>query len=315
MAFKAKYEQLSNNATSALASAIDGSQTTLVVVLATAFPTDGNFRIKLQDELMLVTGVSGTTFTVTRGVEGTSAVSHNAGTEVLHIFTEGSFSQMVRDYLPFSRAAISGSKPPLLRMSNSAGATLSSGSFSWINQNGASVVDLPFGGMSFTIPQSSGASTFLSLYVKSAPSTPYTITTAVTHTASGTVSNTTDVPWIGLIFRESATSKFTVIRQHPEPRSAVIHYTNVTTPWMTPFNNIMPIAQYITYYQIEDNGTTLFFRRSNNGIAWMELESHVRGLHFTTAPDQVGIAVSGRWGSTPGINADHIGQVLHWSET
>lgn len=315
MAFKANYEQLSNNAVTSVGSTMDNSQTTLVVTLATAFPTEGNFRVGLQDELMLVTGVSGTTFTVVRGIEGTTAVSHNAGTEVLHVFTEGSFSQMMSDYLPLSRSAIGGSKPPLLHMSNAAGVNLSSGSFTWVNQNSATVADLTLGGMSFIIPQASGASTNLSLFKKSAPATPYKITVAVTHTSSGTVSNTTDIPWIGLMFRESATNKFIAIRQHPQPRSAVIYYTSVTTPSATLFDASVPIAQYLTYYQIEDDGTTIFFRRSNNGINWMEVHSELRGANFTTAPDEVGLALSGRWGSTIGINADHKAQVLHWSET
>lgn len=315
MAFKAKYEQVANNARSNLNAGIDASQTTLVVDAAIAFPLDGNFRVKLETELMLVTAVSGTTFTVVRGAEGTTGAVHSAGIPVLQVVTAGGFAESMYDYLPMSRAGDAAGRPPLFSMTNDTGGVLNSGSFTWINQGTASVVNLTPHGMSFTIPQSSGASTDLRLYVRTAPSTPYTITTAISHSASGTVSNSTDIPWAGLTFREAATGKLRLVRQHPQPHTAVIPYTNETTPLSADLDVVASIDTYVHYLQIEDNGTTLFFRRSNNGILWEDLFSVARTDHFTTAPDQVGIALSGRWGSSTGIGTDHKAHVLHWSET
>ncbi len=56
--------------------AINNSVTSLIVDDASGFPTTGTFRIKIDTELLQVTDVSGNTFTVVRGVEGTSAASH-----------------------------------------------------------------------------------------------------------------------------------------------------------------------------------------------------------------------------------------------
>src|SRR6516162_4202808 len=78
-------EQYVNNAISTLSSSIISTDTTLTVAAATAFPTVGNFHILVDNEIMRVTSVSGTTFTITRGVEGTTAASHTGGVNVICI--------------------------------------------------------------------------------------------------------------------------------------------------------------------------------------------------------------------------------------
>jgi hypothetical protein len=85
-------EQFANNASSTLNGAINSSVTSLVVTSATGFPTVGNFRLLIDSEIMLVTAVSGTTFTVTRGIEGTAAASHSNGATVTAILTAGSLA-------------------------------------------------------------------------------------------------------------------------------------------------------------------------------------------------------------------------------
>jgi hypothetical protein len=57
--------------------------------VADAEPFRANQVIKVDDELMLVTNVSGTTLTVTRGYAGTTAVGHNDGAKVEVMFVEG----------------------------------------------------------------------------------------------------------------------------------------------------------------------------------------------------------------------------------
>lgn len=94
-------EQFSNNASSTLNGAIDNDDTSLVVTSASSFPTTGNFRIRIDDEIMLVTAVSGTTFTVTRAVEGTSAASHSNGADVRHVLTAAALQAIVGSRLVF----------------------------------------------------------------------------------------------------------------------------------------------------------------------------------------------------------------------
>lgn len=81
-------EQLANNPTSTLSGGISSGATSLSVASATPFPTTGNFVIKIDGELLVVTNVSGTTFTVTRGQDGTSATSHSSGATVTQVVSK-----------------------------------------------------------------------------------------------------------------------------------------------------------------------------------------------------------------------------------
>src|ERR1700759_3411090 len=80
-------EKFSNNAQDTLNGAINNSVTSLVVHSASLFPTAGNFHIVIDSEIMLVTAVASTTFTVARAQEGTSAASHSDGATVRHVLT------------------------------------------------------------------------------------------------------------------------------------------------------------------------------------------------------------------------------------
>ena len=69
-------EKFANNPITTLNGGINSIVTSLSVANASEFPAQPQFRIKVEQEYMLVTGVSGTTFTVSRGAEGSSNVSH-----------------------------------------------------------------------------------------------------------------------------------------------------------------------------------------------------------------------------------------------
>ena len=66
---------------STLSSSIDAAASTLTVASATGFPA-APFRVKVDNEVLYVTAVSGSVFTVTRGVDGTVAASHSGGATV-----------------------------------------------------------------------------------------------------------------------------------------------------------------------------------------------------------------------------------------
>src|SRR5262249_33555143 len=62
---------------------VDSSVTTIPVTSADGFPASGEFKIKIGGEVMLVTGGQGTTsWTVTRGFDGTTAADHTSGDTV-----------------------------------------------------------------------------------------------------------------------------------------------------------------------------------------------------------------------------------------
>jgi hypothetical protein len=72
--------RVGRGASTTVPSALTASQTTITVASASGFPTSGTFRVRIDDEDMTVTGGQGTTtWTVTRGVNSTTAASHAAG--------------------------------------------------------------------------------------------------------------------------------------------------------------------------------------------------------------------------------------------
>ena len=87
-------ERFSTQAATSLSSSIEAGDLTLSVQSTTHFPTQPEFRIRVGQELMLVTGVSGATWTISRGIEGTTAAGHIAGTAVVAVLTGGALDEM-----------------------------------------------------------------------------------------------------------------------------------------------------------------------------------------------------------------------------
>src|SRR5881394_3159507 len=80
-----------SSAWTTLAGSILAGDTSLTVTAASAFPSSAQFRILIEDELLLVTAGAGTTtWTVTRGVESTTAAAHSSGASVYHVLTAAS---------------------------------------------------------------------------------------------------------------------------------------------------------------------------------------------------------------------------------
>lgn len=83
----------STEALTTLSAAVTSTTATTITVAASApsgLQASGQFRISLDSELLLVTGgASTTTWTVTRGVEGSTAATHSSGADVWNILTAG----------------------------------------------------------------------------------------------------------------------------------------------------------------------------------------------------------------------------------
>jgi Tfp pilus assembly protein PilX len=74
--------RVGRGASTTLSSALNATQTTITIGSATGFPSS-SFRIRIDDEDMTVTaGFGTTTWTVTRGVNGTTAATHATGQTV-----------------------------------------------------------------------------------------------------------------------------------------------------------------------------------------------------------------------------------------
>jgi hypothetical protein len=79
----------STAARTTLATGVDDSTTTLSVAAVSGWPTSFPYTLivdqdTVNEEIVEVSARSGTTLTVTRGVDGTSAVAHSAGAAVQH---------------------------------------------------------------------------------------------------------------------------------------------------------------------------------------------------------------------------------------
>lgn len=90
------FETYANNAITTLNGALTSGATTFTVASAAGFSAAATgvsqFHIAIDTELMLVTNVSGTTFTVTRAQEGTTAAAHASGAGVYEVLTVASLA-------------------------------------------------------------------------------------------------------------------------------------------------------------------------------------------------------------------------------
>jgi hypothetical protein len=93
-------EQYANDAQTTLANAAGSGDATITVSSTTGFPGSGNFRIRIDNELLLVAAVSGATWTVTRAAEPIgglqTAAAHTQGATVTHVLTAASVQNVVQ---------------------------------------------------------------------------------------------------------------------------------------------------------------------------------------------------------------------------
>lgn len=80
-----------------LSGGINNSVTSLTV--SSSLSVTPNFRIRIDDELLSVTNVSGTTWTVTRGVESSVAASHSSAATIHIVATAEGVNQWYADLL------------------------------------------------------------------------------------------------------------------------------------------------------------------------------------------------------------------------
>ena len=324
------YEQFANGGLSSLESAIDNDDTSLTVKSAVGFPTTGNFRIIVENEIMLVTDVQGKTFTGTRAQEGTSAASHDADVAVFHVLTAGSLAQ--RDIEQFATGAIANRDAagqagrlylPTSGMASQDDGSVwnmlpfnrmkppSSGDFTWVNQGTATVADT-CGMMVLTTPSVSSGEN-LRLLVKSAPSAPYTITACILpqspiYTSSGYYAQ------FGVCWRDSSSGKIITYgwgMQNYPTYFSYDQWTNYTTISGNQFQYPCPMFVPL-WIRMTDNGTTRLVEiAGSDGVAFTPVHSPQDRTTFLTA-DQVGVFANS-WKTSNGI--PRIISFLHWEES
>lgn len=95
-------EKFANEAITQITQAVTNASTTSIKVGPSSdFPSQPQFRIKIDDELLLVTALSGNIWTVVRGIEGSIPAKHSVGSQVCLVLTANSLARVSRGNLSF----------------------------------------------------------------------------------------------------------------------------------------------------------------------------------------------------------------------
>jgi len=295
-----RQERFANNATSTLNGGISGAVTTVNINSLAGFPLEGDYRIAVEAEIMLVTARSGGALTVVRGIEGSTAVGHADNADVAIIITKAGIDKYITDFIdPYAF-----DRPPN-RLLNQAGTVLTSSDFTQGNFGTSSVLDDATGGITLKM-ESRAAPNGVGLY-KTAPATPYTLTCHVL-TGVGANDSADNANLIG--FRESSSSKLSFIAYHHSNDSWTQYLDDFATTGTAPANSSQentPVrADY--WLRIEDDGTNLIYYKSADGYNWWQQHTELRGFHFDTGPDEIW------WGGDNQGADDQMIHLLAWIE-
>jgi hypothetical protein len=310
-------EKIANAAATTLNGAIDNATITVVVTSAAAFPAAGQFRILIDNEILLVTGVAGNTFTVAaRGtIEGTAAAAHLTLAPVTHVLTKGAFDQILADnmqagpfaslpapekagrqyqttdgnYRFYDTGTVWKALGPIYNFTLPPAATggPSPTAFAFINQ-GAITLSTAGGGIYLQAPPNAADSwTFL---VKTIPATPYAVNIFVEPMVLGQNYGGT-----AMVLRDSITGNFSAFQQYWIGTSLTLTVGHGTPagPTITVDDAVgPPISRVYNWMQIADDGTTRTYKISKDGFNWMPFYSQAHATPFV--PDQIGIGLEAR---------------------
>ena len=332
-------EQFKNLASTTLTDGIDGSTTSITVGSAMGF-AGGDFRILIDSEIMKVTAVSGTTLTVVRAQENTSATSHTSATEVYHVLTAGALDAHDRNdlavydtyanrpaagtpgriFLPTDGAFLERDNGtawekygPIWPMTPPTTSTFST----WLNQSTSTVTDAK-GPLYFNAAVATSAT--IRAILKSYLATPFTVEIAILPTILP-YTTTSDVA-AGLCIRDSATGKIEMYglgNNGADMQIKGYYYSSATasgtsvTGWPTGTHFSESTLLWLRY---TDDGTYRVISISVDGCTWTQLLSVSRTTNLT--PDQIGIGIKANaayTSSSPYFSIDSGVTILHWKES
>jgi hypothetical protein len=301
----ARRERFQNDASTTLDGGITAGATTVTVADGSVFPSEGDFRILIEDEILLVTARSTDDLTVERGAESTTGVTHASGTTVTQILTEQAVENYVRETNPFHGFS------PQLRITNASGAIIGEADFTWVNQ-GSATSDDAGNGIRFFVPPAAGAN--VRAKTITAPSTPWTATMAFS-TFGEIESLAAAQPRIGLILMDADDEVMLYrVRIVPDGSASpygvnvgVDRFSNVTTfTTLQAFTHVR--YPWLYWIRVTDNGTNLVFDLSLDGVHWVELLSESRTNFFAAGPNRIGFG-----GNASGTNNGIYGYIYHFS--
>ena len=321
-------EQFTNNANTTLNGSINSIVTSITVTSASGFPSSANYRISVDAEIRLVTGGAGTTtWTVTRGAEGTTANSHNSGATVSHIITAGSINQFRADNISsgtYSTIPTAGTAGRIFLPTDGMHAYQDNGT-SWVAWGPLFPLSPPvnsqFSDLNSPAVSTSGNGLNISVTSvqgdirgrqKAVPGSSYTVTTFVVpcfinesfHFGGMHVYDSVSQKLIQFGVRSGSGQTVGLI---DDIQLAVIQWTSVTA------FSALPIAATImdqnVFLRIVDNGTTRFYEFSYDGVNFVTLRSEANTTFLGVVPTHIGMSVQCSGTPIMGTTATF----LHWT--
>lgn len=287
----ARRERLANNAETTLASVVVTTDSTITVSSSLRFPTEGDFRIVIDNELMLVTAVSGVIFTVTRGIESTAVTNHFIAAPVAQVITEEGMKRLISE----SADPFAFSHNPF-RIQDTNGNLLTSSDFTTVNSGAdLTVHDNTDGSITLEHLAPSPTQRFPML-VRSAPTAPYKITGAFRITTISDDAGSSTGPLFGPLFRDSVNNeelfwKWRPLDQITRRLAANYYLAEVFSLNITGNLRAEPGIDTISWFEMEDDNTNVFFRYSTDGVHFIEWFTELRANTLTAAPDQIGFGI------------------------
>ncbi len=177
-------------------------------------------------------------------------------------------------------------------------------SWSWVNQGSAGITSSSLGQL-LESNTSGGSSDNVIARVRTAPSTPYTITGCI----NLIMWQPKDFQGVGLLFRESGSGKLATCgfgNVSPEVILRTQHYNSATSFNADIGSLVIGVFVRIIWVRLTDNGTNRIMEMSFNGSKWYTLATEGR-TNFLTA-DQVGFFVE-----TRGATIAPTVELISWS--
>ena len=278
----ARRAKLINAADTTLNGAINASTTSVVVTDGSIYPSEGDFWITVEDEIMQVTARSTNTLTVVRGVEGSTAASHSDTSQVSTIITSGGLDAYLEESVAWNLHgnaynAWDGRHVLLDRDDN----TIQTSDMNRDGPSTSQINDNPDGSVNI----SAGAIGILSVqlaYVTAPASTPYTATAHMSMTNPTTVGTSGNYMAFG--FRESADTDYLIMIARAVGNVNFAFWTS-RTALNTTIDTIPFYAGNDIWFRVTNDGTDLEGFVSKNGRNWSSVGSTPVGTHIN--PNQI----------------------------
>jgi hypothetical protein len=311
-------EQYANDIQTTLNGAINNSVTSIVVTSATGFPTTGNFAILIDTELMIVTAVAGTTWTVTRAAEGTTAASHTNLSAVISVLSKRALIQLVKDanqsgafstiFTPVQEGRLwFNTDIPILYRDT--GSVLSpygplfpfvtpQTGWSWDNQGNATIDETSYGGISLQNPNPTNGQ--MHGRYRNAPTAPYIIDFFFLPRKPITSFWEFFFGW-----RDSSTNKLVVggiaINSNFNAGYGGHHVFlgkwNSTTSFNSNYNSFGIVGTALSdcpkFFRIKDDNTNLSVYYSPDGINFTQIDTNRSRTNFLATPNQIFFGLQG----------------------